>query len=205
VGIYKKYIAAPLLDATMSLRPMMRQRAKVVPLACGRVLEIGIGSGLNLSFYDKTKVEKLIGLDPSPELQVMARRRAAEAGIDVDWLTLSSEKIPLADATIDSIVITYTLCTIPDVHAALLEMRRVLKSGGAMYYSEHGLAPDESVSKWQNRINPYWKLISGGCNLNRKIPTLLEDAGFRVADVQTIYLPGLRPLTYNYWGSATLA
>ncbi len=205
MGIYKKYIAAPLLDATMRVRPIMRQRAKVVPLAHGRVLEIGIGSGLNLSFYDKTRVESLIGLDPSPELQVMARKRAAEAGIDVDWVTLSSEKIPLADATIDSIVVTYTLCTIPDVHAALLEMRRVLKSGGTMYYSEHGLAPDASVRKWQNRLNPVWRFMSGGCNMNRKIPTLLEDAGFRVDDLQTIYLPGIRPLMFNYWGSATLA
>lgn len=205
MGIYKKYVMAPLLDATMQVRPIMRQRAKVVPLASGRVLEIGIGSGLNLSFYDKTKIEGLIGLDPSPELQVLARRRAAEAGIDVDWVTLSSEKIPLADSTIDSIVITYTLCTIPDVHAALLEMRRVLKRDGKMYYSEHGLAPDESVSKWQNRLNPYWRYLSGGCNLNREIPALLNDAGFSTADIQTVYLPGLRPLTFNYWGSATPA
>ncbi|MBI5505893.1 MAG: class I SAM-dependent methyltransferase [Deltaproteobacteria bacterium] len=189
----------------MRVRPIMRQRAKVVPLAHGRVLEIGIGSGLNLSFYDKTRVDRVIGLDPSPELQVMARKRAEQAGIDVDWVTLSSEKIPLADATVDSIVITYTLCTIPDVHAALLEMRRVLKSGGSMYYSEHGLAPDESVSKWQNRLNPVWKFMSGGCNMNRNIPTLLKDAGFRVDDLQTIYLPGIRPLMFNYWGSATLA
>jgi len=205
VGIYQKYVIPPLLDATMRVRPVMRQRAKVVPLAHGRVLEVGIGTGLNLSFYDKTKVDTLIGLDPSPELQVLARKRAAEAGIDVDWRTLSSEKIPLDDASIDSIVVTYTLCTIPDIHAALLEMRRVLKSNGAIYYSEHGLAPDESVSKWQNRLNPIWKVIAGGCNLNRKIPTLLENAGFRVDDLQTIYLPGLRPLMFNYWGTATLA
>ncbi len=205
MGIYQKYVIPPLLDATMRVRPVMRQRAKVVPLAHGRVLEVGIGTGLNLSFYDKTKVDTLIGLDPSPELQVLARKRAAEAGIDVDWRTLSSEKIPLDDASIDSIVVTYTLCTIPDIHAALLEMRRVLKSNGAIYYSEHGLAPDESVSKWQNRLNPIWKVIAGGCNLNRKIPTLLENAGFRVDDLQTIYLPGLRPLMFNYWGTATLA
>lgn len=203
MGIYQKYIAAPLLDATMRVRPIMRQRAKVVPLACGRVLEIGIGSGLNLSFYDKSKVDKLIGLDPSPELQAMARKRAAEIGLDVDWITLSSEKIPLDDASVDSIVVTYTLCTIPDVHAALLEMRRVLKSNGTMYYCEHGLAPDESVSKWQHRLNPYWKCMSGGCNMNRKIPELIEAAGFGVPDMQTIYLPGIPLLMFNYWGAAT--
>jgi len=187
----------------MRVRPVMRQRAKIVPLASGRVLEIGIGSGLNLAFYDKTKVDRVIGLDPSPELQVMARKRAAEAGIDVDWVTLSSEVIPLDDASVDSIVVTYTLCSIPDVHSALLEMRRVLKSDGVMHYCEHGLAPDKSVRTWQNRLNPLWKVISVGCNLNREIPALLENAGFRTNDVQTMYLPGWRVVTFNYWGSAT--
>ena len=124
MGFYDRYILPRMLDLTMGMKPIMRQRAKVVPLARGRVLEIGIGSGLNLSFYDKTKVDKVLGLDPSPELAVMAKKRAAEAGIDVDWLTLSSEKIPLPDSSVDSIVITYTMCTIPDVHSALLEMRR---------------------------------------------------------------------------------
>src|SRR5207237_6990322 len=112
-------------------------------------LEVGIGSGLNLSFYDKSKVSKVIGLDPSPELNVMARKRAAEAGVEVDWLKLSSEKIPLADDSVDSIVITYTMCTIPDVHSALLEMRRVLRPGASMNFSEHEVAPDASVRKWQ--------------------------------------------------------
>jgi len=177
----------------------------VVPLAHGRVLEVGIGSGLNLSFYDKAKVDRVVGLDPSPELQVMARKRAEEAGIEVDWLALSSEKIPLPDASVDSIVITYTMCTIPDVHSALLEMGRVLKSEGRLYFSEHGLAPDESVRRWQHRINPFWKLIAGGCNLNRSVPAMLENAGFRLEDVGTIYLPGLRPLTFNTWGTAAKA
>lgn len=205
VGFYENKVLPKILDMTMSVRPVMRQRAKVVPLAHGRVLEVGIGSGLNLSFYDKTKVDRLVGLDPSPELQVMARKRAEEAGIEVDWLALSSEKIPLPDASVDSIVITYTMCTIPDVHSALLEMGRVLKSEGRLYFSEHGLAPDESVQRWQHRINPFWKLIAGGCNLNRSVPAMLEGAGFRLEDVGTIYLPGLRPLTFNTWGTAAKA
>jgi len=205
VGFYESKVLPKILDMAMSVRPVMRQRAKVVPLAHGRVLEVGIGSGLNLSFYDKTKVDRVLGLDPSPELQVMARKRAEEAGIEVDWLALSSEKIPLPDASIDSIVITYTMCTIPDVHSALLEMGRVLKSEGRLYFSEHGLAPDESVRRWQHRINPYWKLIAGGCNLNRSVPAMLENAGFRLEDVGTIYLPGLRPLTFNTWGTAAKA
>jgi ubiquinone/menaquinone biosynthesis C-methylase UbiE len=205
MGLYDRYVLPRLLDLAMRDKPIMRQRAKVVPLAQGRVLEIGVGSGLNLSFYDKTKVEKVVGLDPSPELNVMARKRAAEAGIDVDWLALSSEKIPLPDSSVDSIVITYTMCTIPDVHSALLEMRRVMKPGALMHFSEHGLAPDESVRKWQNRLNSAWGYIAGGCNINRSVPKMLEDAGLRIEQIDTMYLPGPRPLTFNYWGSASKA
>ncbi|HEY2775843.1 MAG TPA: class I SAM-dependent methyltransferase [Candidatus Binatia bacterium] len=205
MGLYDRYVLPRLLDFAMRQRPIMRQRAKVVPLASGRVLEIGIGSGLNLSFYDKTKVEKVLGLDPSPELQVMARRRADEAGIEVDWLSLSSETIPLADDSVDNIVITYTMCTIPDVHSALLEMRRVMKPGASMYFSEHGAAPDPTVRKWQDRINGVWGKISGGCNVNRNVPEMLERAGLALRDLDTMYLPGPRPLTYTYWGSATKA
>lgn len=202
MGLYSRYILPRALDATMRVRPIMRQRAKVVPLAHGRVLEVGIGSGLNLSFYDKSKVEKVLGLDPSPELCVMAKARAAEAGVDVDWLTLSSERIPLPDNSVDSIVITYTMCTIPDVQAALLEMHRVLKPEASLFFSEHGVSPDASVRKWQDRLNPLWGLFSGGCNINRNVPKLLEDAGLAVRELDTIYLPGPRPFTFNYWGRA---
>ncbi|HXC51109.1 MAG TPA: class I SAM-dependent methyltransferase [Candidatus Limnocylindrales bacterium] len=205
MGLYSRYVLPRLLDFAMRDKPIMRQRAKVVPLAHGRVLEVGIGSGLNLSFYDKSKVDKVLGLDPSPELNVWARQRAAEAGIDVDWLALSSERIPLPDDSVDSIVITYTMCTIPDVHSALLEMRRVLRPGASMYFSEHGVAPDASVRKWQNRLNPLWGKLAGGCNINRNVPKLLEDAGLHLDEIETMYLPGPRPLTFNYWGSASKA
>jgi len=205
MGLYDRYVLPRVLDLVMRGKPVMRQRAKVVPLARGRVLEVGIGSGLNLSFYDKSRIEKVLGLDPSPELQVMARKRAAEAGIDVDWLALSSERIPLPDNSVDSIVITYTMCTIPDVATALSEMARVMKPGAPMYFSEHGLAPDASVRKWQNRLNPWWGKISGGCNINRNVPALLESAGLLIRQIDTMYLPGPRPLTFNYWGSAEKA
>jgi ubiquinone/menaquinone biosynthesis C-methylase UbiE len=205
MGLYSRYVLPRLLDFAMRDKPIMRQRAKVVPLAHGRVLEVGIGSGLNLSFYDKSRIEKVYGLDPSAELNVMARKRASEAGIDVDWLALSSERIPLPDESIDSIVITYTMCTIPDVHAALVEMNRVLKPGAKLVFSEHGLAPDESVRKWQNWLNPMWGRIAGGCNINRNIPKLIERAGLRIDAIDTMYLPGPKPLTYTYWGSASKA
>ena len=205
MGLYDRYVLPRLLDLAMRDKCIMRQRAKVVPLAHGRVLEIGIGTGLNLAFYDKARVETVIGLDPSPELNKVARKRAAEAGVDVDWLALSSEKIPLDDASVDNIVITYTMCTIPDVDSALLEMRRVLKSGGSMFFSEHGRAPDASVRKWQDRINPIWQRLAGGCQLNRDVPAMLERAGFQLRDLQTMYLPGPRPMTFNYWGTAAKA
>lgn len=205
MGLYSRHVLPRLLDYAMRDKPIMRQRGKVVPLAHGRVLEIGIGSGLNLSFYDKAKVDKVLGLDPSPELQVMARRRADEAGVDVDWMALSGERIPLPDQSIDSIVITYTMCTIPDVHSALLEMGRVLKPGAHLYFSEHGVAPDESVRRWQNRLNPLWGRIAGGCHINRDVPKMLEAAGFRLDQIDTMYLPGPRPLTFNYWGIASRA
>jgi ubiquinone/menaquinone biosynthesis C-methylase UbiE len=205
MGFYDRYILPRLLEYAMKDRPIMRQRAKVVPLAHGRVLEVGIGTGLNLAFYDKSKVDKVIGLDPHPELNTMARKRAEEAGVDVDWLMLSSERIPLPDNSVDSIVITYTMCSIPDVGAALLEMARVMKPGSSMFFSEHGMAPDASVRKWQNRLDPLWGKISGGCHINRDVPKMLTDAGLAIREIDTMYLPGPRPLTFNYWGRASKA
>lgn len=205
MGLYNRYVLPRLLDYAMKDRPIMRQRAKVVPLAHGRVLEIGIGTGLNLSFYDKSKVGKVIGLDPSPEMNVTARRRAEEAGLDVDWLMLSSERIPLPDNSVDSIVITYTMCSIPDVNLALREMARVMKPGSSMFFSEHGIAPDDKVRVWQNRLDPLWGKIAGGCHINRDVPKMLTDAGLAIRQIETMYLPGPRPLTFNYWGRASKA
>jgi len=205
MGFYDRYILPRLLEYAMKDRPIMRQRAKVVPLAHGRVLEVGIGTGLNLAFYDKSKVEKVIGIDPHPELNTMARKRAEEAGVDVDWLVQSSERIPLPDHSVDSIVITYTMCSIPDVASALLEMARVMKPGSSMFFSEHGMAPDASVRKWQNRLDPLWGKISGGCHINRDVPKMLADAGLEIREIDTMYLPGPRPLTFNYWGRASKA
>jgi ubiquinone/menaquinone biosynthesis C-methylase UbiE len=202
MGVYERFVLPRVLDFAMRQEPISRQRAKVVPLASGRVLEIGIGSGLNLRYYERSRVEKLWGLDPSLELQKVARRRATEAGIDVEFLALSSESIPLDDASVDTVVTTYTLCTIPDAPRALQEMRRVLRPGGRMLFSEHGRAPDEGVKRWQDRLNPVWKKIGGGCNLNRPMADLIADAGFALRGLETMYLPGPRPMTYTYWGAA---
>ena len=184
--------------------PIMQQRKKVVPRARGKVLEIGIGSGLNLNFYDRDQVSELHGLDPSAELGVLAQSRAREAGVDVNLIQLSSEEIPVETDAYDSIVVTYTLCTIPDVERALGEMRRVLKPEGDLYFAEHGLSPDANVAAWQRRLNGIWSKIAGGCNLIRDVDVMLSSTGFDVVEMDRMYLPGPKPISYNYWGVARI-
>jgi ubiquinone/menaquinone biosynthesis C-methylase UbiE len=205
MGLYATYILPAVLDRVMRQEPVRRQREKVVPRARGRVLEIGVGSGLNLAFYDRTKVERLFGLDPSLDLQRLARRRAEAVGLETEFIPVSSEEIPLEDASVDTVVITYTMCSIPDVDRALQEMHRVLRPEGSLLFSEHGRAPDAGVVRWQDRLNPIWRRISGGCNLNRAIPDLLGAAGFRLVELDSMYLPGPRLLTFTSWGMATRA
>ena len=205
MGLYDRFVLPKLLDFAMRQKPIMLQRQKVVPQARGRVLEIGIGSGLNLGFYDRAQVRRLWGLDPSEELRRLARERARAAGIDVEFLGLPSEQIPLEDESVDTVLSTYTLCTIPDVSRALAEMRRVLAPDGALIFSEHGRAPDGHVARWQDRLDRVWGKIAGGCHLNRSIAELIGDAGFRIDTLETMYLPGPRPFTYTFWGRAVRA
>jgi len=200
---YDRFLLPYLIDLACGIEPVQRQRAKVVPRATGKVLEIGIGTGRNLPFYDKAKLNELWGLDPADQMHRLARKRMRKAGLEVRLLTLSAEEIPEPDASFDTLVMTFTLCSIPEPVRAVREMRRVLKPGGRLLFCEHGLAPDESVRKWQHRITPYWKPLAGGCHLDRDIPALLTEGGFRIAEMETMYLPGPRPLTFNYWGSAT--
>jgi len=203
MGFYERHILPRVLDFSCGMRVMSKQREKVVPKAHGRVLEVGIGSGLNLKHYDRERVSTLIGLDPSSELRRMAEKRAQSAGIDVEWLALEAERIPLDDASVDSVVVTFTLCTIDDAPAALAEMRRVLKPGGELYYSEHGRAPEPKVAALQDRLTPYWQRFSGGCRLNRDVRVMIADAGFEISAFETMYLPRTpRPLGYMSWGSA---
>jgi len=203
MGLYGKYVLPKVIHFVCGQKPTMKQRQKVVPLARGRVLEVGIGSGLNLAFYDATKVTKVWGLDPSPEMTKMAQKAARSTPIDVEFIGLPSDEIPLEDNSVDTVLLTYTLCTIPDAAPALRQMARVLRPGGELIFCEHGAAPDASVRRWQDRITPTWKRLGGGCHLNRPIPTLIEASGFRIKDMDTMYLPGWRPATFNYWGTAT--
>lgn len=204
MGFYSRHILPRLLDGAMSAKPITYQRRKVVPRAEGRVLEIGFGAGHNLPFYDAGKVERIWALEPAAEMRARSAERAAVSPIPLEYLGLPGEQIPLDAEAADTILITYTLCTIPDVMKALGEMRRVMKTSGRMIFCEHGEAPDESVQRWQRRITPVWKAIGGGCHVGRPIPKLIQDAGFKVEDMQTMYLPGTpRFAGFNYWGSAS--
>lgn len=203
MGIYEKFLMPKLVHFACGLKPTMKQREKVVPLASGRVLEIGIGSGLNIPFYSQHKVEHLWGLDPSPDMWKIAEKNAAQHHLEVEFLQSGAESIPLDNNSADTVVMTYTMCTIPEVRSALDEIRRVLKPGGQLIFCEHGLAPDKDVQRWQNRLNPAWKKLGGGCNLNRPIPELLHHSGFKSTDMQTMYIPGWKPGCFNYWGTAT--
>lgn len=210
MGFYDKYILPTFLNCACGAKPILYQRGKVVPLAEGLVLEVGIGSGLNIPFYDVTKVQKVIGLDPSAELSGMAQKVVAEAaakkGLQVELILGSAEDMPLPDDHFDTVVITYTLCTIPDAMAANREIRRVLKPGGKLIFCEHGLAPDAGVAKWQGRIDPYWGKIAGGCHLNRNIPELIQSAGFSIQSMDEMYLPSTPKFAgYNYWGVAVIS
>ena len=202
MGLYSRYILPKVVHFTCGLKPNMRQREKVVPRARGRVLEVGIGSGLNLPYYDSAKVTKVWGLDPAPEMTQMAKRAAGSLPFEVEFISLPGDQIPLEDNSVDTVVLTYTLCTIADTTPALRQISRVLRPGGELIFCEHGAAPDASVRRWQDRLNPIWKRLGGGCNLNRPIPTIIEAGGFRIKSLHTMYIPGWRPASFNYWGTA---
>ena len=202
MSFYEDRILPHMINLACGSKPARKQREKIVPRASGDVLELGIGSGLNLPHYDRTKVRRVWGLDPSEGMRKLAARRAADSGLDVELIGLDDDAIPLDDHSVDSVLVTFTLCTIPDVGAALEEVRRVMKPGGRLYYCEHGQAPDESVHRWQRRLNGPWQRISGGCNMDRDIPSLLTGAGFTIEDDNRMYIPGLRMLSYNFWGAA---
>ncbi|MFC6479262.1 class I SAM-dependent methyltransferase [Pseudomonas asuensis] len=199
---YEHHVLPYLLDIACGIKPVRQQRQSLIPLAYGKVLEIGIGTGLNLEYYDVTQVERIIGLDPSLGMHRLAQSRAQRAGLNVELVGLSAEQIPFPGQSFDTVVVTYSLCTIPDPVAALKEMHRVLKRDGQLLFCEHGQAPDVTVRSWQDRMTPLWSRMVGGCCLNRHISQLIQSAGFEMLELKTFYLMGLRPLTYHYVGIA---
>lgn len=205
---WERYVVPNLIACACSTKPIMKQREKVVPQAEGVVLELGCGSGTNFALYDAGKVTKLYALEPSPGMIVKARRTAGELGIgkSIEFLETGAEHIPLPDNSVDTVIITFVLCTIPDWEGALRETKRVLKPGGRVLFSEHGLAPDEGVAKWQRRVEPVWKPLAGGCHLTRDTLQLLRDAGFEPEGAETMYLPNTPKIAgYVSWGSARSA
>lgn len=202
MSLYERFVLPRLIDFACGMGEVMKARSKIVPQAHGRVLEIGIGSGLNLEFYDAQKVIAVVGVDPSADMQKLARERAAKISIPVEMIALELGQIKAADASFDSIVCTFTLCTIADAVSALKEMRRVLKPQGRLLFCEHGLAPDAAVVRWQNRLTPIWKPLAGGCHLNRDIPALINAGGFKIGELNTGYLQGPKAMTYVYSGWA---
>jgi ubiquinone/menaquinone biosynthesis C-methylase UbiE len=200
---YEQHVLPYLLDFACGLSPIQKQRRKVIPSAAGRVLEIGIGTGLNLPFYDQTQVQSLVGVDPAEHMHALAQRRSQRCGLPVELIQLSAEQLPIDSASFDCVVCTYTLCSIDDPLAALREMRRVLKPKGRLLFAEHGLAPDASVARWQFRLEPYWSKLAGGCRLTRHVPELLRDAGFHATGGEA-YVAWPKTLGYNYWGVATV-
>lgn len=201
MNIYDRWLLPYLIDLAMRYKEVTRYRGRIVPQARDTVLEIGIGSGLNLPFYGAS-VERVLALDPSPQLLRMARRRAAQVAFPVDFLAESGEDIPLPDRSVDTVVSTWTLCSIPDPALALREIGRVLKPGGRFLFAEHGYAPDPSVAAWQRRLNPIWGRLAGGCHLDRKVDDLIRTAGFRLEEIEMGYARGPRPVSYMYVGCA---
>ena len=204
MSFYNDKILPHVMNWACGSNPTTKQREKIVPEASGDVLEVGFGSGLNLPWYDRGKVRKIWGLEPSEGMRRLAAEDIAKSGLDIELIDLPGEEIPLDAGSVDTVLITYTLCTIPEVQKALGGMKRVLKPGGRLLFCEHGKAPDEDVLRWQNRLNPTWKKIGGGCNLNRDIPNIIESSGFRVVEDNRMYIPGIRALSYNYWGAAVI-
>ncbi|MBB5517535.1 class I SAM-dependent methyltransferase [Amphiplicatus metriothermophilus] len=190
MGFYRDHIEPALVDFACGLKPVRRERAAIAPLARGRVLEVGFGSGRNAPYYDRSAITRLFALEPSEAMRRKAARRIADLPFPVEWLDLPGEEIPLDDASVDTVLVTYTLCTIPDVARALAGMRRVLKPGGRLAFLEHGRAPDPGVARWQDRLNGVWGRLAGGCNLNRDPVALIERAGFRIERADRHYARG---------------
>ncbi|MEE2902454.1 MAG: class I SAM-dependent methyltransferase [Myxococcota bacterium] len=202
-SLYERYILPHCIRCACGSKSICKQRQKVVPEAEGVVLEVGMGSGENLPHYDSNKVEMVYGLEPSEGMRKLARPALEKSDLHVEWINLPGEEIPLPEQSVDTVLLTYTLCTIPDRPAALSQMKRVLKPSGKLIFCEHGLAPDEDVARWQKRINPIWTRFAGGCRIDMPIVSLIRGAGFEVPEFTEMYLPGTpKTLGYNVWGSA---
>ena len=202
MGLYARYLAPWLVDCACGTKPITYQRRKIIPRASGVVLEIGAGGGRNFALYDREKVERVIALEPDAAMVKRGKARAPE-GLPLEWLQRGAENAGITDGSVDTIVTTYTLCTIPDAVSALAALRRSLKPDGRLLFCEHGLAPDADVTKWQRRMEPVWRPMAGGCHLTRDVEAMIAAAGWRIDQAERMYLPGTPHFAgYNVWGSA---
>lgn len=200
---YEERILPHLVDRACSMGQVRHLRSQIVPHSHGRVLEVGMGSGLNLEFYNRDQVDMVYGLEPSEGMRRKAIPNIDRSPVSVEWLSLPGEQIPLPDESIDTVLLTFTLCTIPDWRKALEQMKRVLKPGGDLLFLEHGEAPHEATRKWQHRITPAWKKVAGGCHLNRHIADLITHAGFEIQELENLYMPNAPKIAgYLYKGRA---
>lgn len=203
MNFYEKYCLPRLANCACGSKRIAELRRKIVPLADGEVLEVGMGGGLNLPFYDPGRVDRVWGLEPSEGMRRLARKNLQRTPIVVEWISLPAGEIPLEDESVDTVLLTFTLCTIPDWREALRQMRRVLKPEGRFLFCEHGAAPEEMVRRWQARLTPCWKKVAGGCHLDRPIPEFIEEGGFRIDRMETGYLSGVpRIAGFIYRGTA---
>ena len=204
MSFYENRILPHIIDKACSMGQVMKLRSQIVPKAKGRVLEVGMGSGINLQFYNRDQVDMVYGLEPSEGMRRKAVRNLSRSPVRVEWLDLPGERIPLQDNSVDTVLLTFTLCTIPDWHTALQQMKRVLKPGGDLLFLEHGEAPQDPTRKWQHRITPGWRKVAGGCHLNRQIAELIEHAGFEIQELENLYMPNAPKIAgYIYKGRAT--
>tara|TARA_B100002051_G_C16740691_1_gene644117 strand:- start:543 stop:1235 length:693 start_codon:yes stop_codon:yes gene_type:complete len=200
---YETKVVPKLLTVLCNTKPNHYQRQKIVPLATGDVVEIGVGPGLNLQYYNTTNVNKVIGIDPSDELNKIAKKNANKVNLDIEFNLSSAESIDLPTSSVDSVVCTFSLCSIPDPKKALNEIYRILKPGGKYFFCEHGISPDFFTKVFQNVTNIFYPKLSGGCHANRDIPKLITDSGLKIDEKDTMYLPGsVKFLGFNYWGVA---
>ena len=201
--LWSRFIQPRIISFACGTKPFMIQRTKIIPFARGNVLEIGIGSGLNIPLYDTDLVKKIVGVDPSAAMHSLAKERINESPVSIEFISADAAEIPLQDQSIDTIVCTYTLCSVSNPQQVLKEVKRLLKPGGKFLFSEHGNAPDESVVKFQHKLEPIWKFLADGCHLTRSIPDLLDESDMKIDKIETMYLPKTpRFVGYNYWGMA---
>lgn len=202
MSFYHDHILPHAIHCACGVKPFERQRAQLIPQAHGHVLEIGVGSGLNIPHYRREQVKSLTVIDPSEAIWKKRDKQTFDSALGLRFINAKAEHLPLESNRFDAVVTTYTLCTIADTNRAMQEIRRVLRPGGELLFSEHGRAPDPSVRRWQNRLTPFWKKLGGGCHLNRNIPALIKQGGFKIVEMESLYLPGWRPAAFNYRGVA---